>query len=389
MAKIFWFGDAVSNTGFARVTHSILDHLAKKHEVVVYGINYGGDPHNYPFKIYPACTTANPADKFGLGRIQNIITAEKPDFVICLNDIWIVNQVWERIHLIKDQLKFKFIAYFPTDSEWYPLSMLRFIKDWDFPVTFTQEQAQRLLAHGIKPQRLGVLPHGIDQGKFFPIDRDEARNRLKLPLDKFIVFNGNRNQPRKLVDQTIKAFAEFSVGKPDTILYLNMAEKDLGWAVKELFETEMRRRGQDPTARLCLTPGINYIAAPPDEQLNLIYNAVDVGINTANGEGWGLVPFEHAMCKKAQVVPAHTSCKDIWENAAPLINIGAWITDKDLGVERGVVDFKHAAEILDKLYKDKEYRESVAESCYEVTQNPAYRWHKIAEGFEKAMEVLA
>ena len=59
------------------------------------------------------------------------------------------------------------------------------------------------------------------------MDRDEARNRLNLPLDKFIVFNGNRNQPRKLVDQTIKAFAEFSVGKPDTLLYLNMAEKDL------------------------------------------------------------------------------------------------------------------------------------------------------------------
>ena len=95
------------------------------------------------------------------------------------------------------------------------------------------------------------------------------------------------------------------------------------------------------------------------------------------------------MCKKAQVVPAHTSCKDIWENAAPLINIGAWITDKDLGVERGIVDFKHAAEILNKLYEDNEYRESVAESCYQVTQNEAYRWHKIAEGFEKAMEVLA
>ena len=131
------------------------------------------------------------------------------------------------------------------------------------------------------------------------------------------------------------------------------------------------------------------MAAPPDEQLNLIYNAVDVGINTANGEGWGLVPFEHAMCKKAQIVPDHTSCKDIWENAAPLIKIGAWITDKDLGVERGIVDFMHAAELLDKLYKDKEYRESVAESCYEVTQNPAYRWNKIAEGFEQAMEVVA
>ena len=109
MAKILWYGDAVSNTGFARVTHSILEHLSKTNEVVVYGINYTGDPHPYPFKIYPAAPH-NPADRFGLGRIQSIVENERPDWFICLNDIWIVNQVWERIHLLKHQLKFKFIG---------------------------------------------------------------------------------------------------------------------------------------------------------------------------------------------------------------------------------------------------------------------------------------
>ena len=377
MSKILWYGDACSNTGFARVTHSILEHLKKDHEVVVYGINYTGDPHGYPFKIYPA-GAVNPSDKFGIGRIQQIVERERPDFFICLNDLWIVNQVWERIHLLKSQLKFKFIAYFPTDSEWYPLPMLRFIEDWDFAITFTPEQAQRLMAHGIKPKKLGIMPHGLDQGKFYAIDQDEARKRLGLPLDKFIVFNGNRNQPRKLIDQTIKAFAEFAKDKDDTILYLNMGEKDLGWAVQELFETEMRRRGADPAAKLAITPNMNYMTAPPDEQLNLIYNAVDVGINTANGEGWGLVPFEHALCKKPQIVPAHTSCQDIWKGKGLLIDVAAWISDKDLGVERGIVNYKHAAELIQLLYEDETYRKKVGEDCFEVTQNPAYRWDKIA-----------
>jgi len=388
MSKILWYGDAVSNTGFARVTHSVLEHLCKDNEVVVYGINYTGDPHGYPFKIYPAAAH-NPQDRFGIGRIQQIVEQEKPDFFFCLNDIWIVNQIWERIHLLRDVLKFKFIAYFPTDSEWYPLSMLRYIKDWDFAITFTIEQAQRLMAHGIQPKMTGVIPHGLDQSKFYEIDKEVARGKLGLPLDKFIVFNGNRNQPRKLIDQTIKAFAEFAKGKNDVLLYLNMGEKDLGWAVKELFETEMRRRGEDPTAKLALTPNMNYMSAPPDEQLNLIYNATDVGINTANGEGWGLVPFEHALCRKPQIVPAHTSCKDIWKNKGLLINVAAWITDKDLGVERGIVDYKHAAQLLQELYEDETYRKHVADACYEVTQNPSYRWDKVAEGFNKAMEILA
>jgi len=388
MAKILWYGDAVSNTGFSRVTHSVLEHLSKHHEIVVFGINYAGDPHNYPFKIYPAAA-ANPSDRFGIGRIQTIVEAERPDYVFCLNDLWIVNQVWERIHLLKNPLGFKFISYFPTDSEWYPEQMLRYIKDWDFAITFTIEQAQRLMAHGITPKRLGVVPHGLDEGKFFPIDTFQARNQLGLPQDKFIVFNGNRNQPRKMVDQTIKAFAEFAIGRDNTMLYLNMMEKDLGWSVKDLFVCEMARRGLDPTERLCLTPSINYLSAPPDTHLNLIYNAVDVGITTSNGEGWGLVPFEHAMCKKPQVVPNHTSCRDIWKGAGMLIDVAAWITDKDLGVERGIVDFQHAAKLLGELYEDKDLCKEVGDKCFEVTQNPSYRWDKVAEGFNKALQEVA
>jgi glycosyltransferase involved in cell wall biosynthesis len=387
MAKILWYGDAISHTGFARVTHSVIEHLSKDNEIVLFAMNYNGDPHGLPYKVYPAAAH-NPNDRFGIGRIQSVVQHEKPDIVICLNDIWIVNQVWERIHLLKSQHDFKFIAYFPIDSEWYTSPMLRYVKDFDFSVTFTVEQASRLMAHGVKPKKLGVIPHGLDQKKFYQIDQNEARKQLGLPPDKFIVFNGNRNQPRKNIDQTIKAFAEFAGNKDDVLLYLHMGEKDLGWAVKEVFESEMRRRGQDPTAKLCLTPHMNYMQAPSDERLNLIYNAVDVGINTANGEGWGLVPFEHAMCKKPQIVPNHTSCKDIWKGKGLLIDVAAWITDKDLGVERGIVNYKHAAELIQELYEDKEYRESVAEQCYEVTQNPSYRWDKIAEGFQKAVEVV-
>lgn len=389
MAKILWYGDILSNTGFARVTHSILEHLSNTHEVVAYGINYNGDPHNLPFKVYPAAAQ-NPSDRFGIGRLPQIVEKEKPDFIICLNDIWIVNQVWERVHLLKDSLKFKFIAYFPVDSAYYVSSMLQYIKDWDFAITFTVEQAQRLITQGVQPRLLGVVPHGLDQGKFFPMPREEARKALRLPDDKFIVLNANRNQPRKQIDLTIKAFVEFAVDKPDALLYLHMSEKDLGWDVRAIFDTEMKRRGLSSDSRMIMTTAnIDYTNAPPDELLNTIYNACDVGINTANGEGWGLVPFEHASCKKPLVLPNHTSFSDIWKGSALLADVAAWIYDKDLGVERGIVDVLDAAAKLTKLYTDKQFYNDIAESCYKVTQNPAYRWDRIAEAFNKAMEELS
>jgi len=389
MAKVLWYGDILSNTGFGRVTHSILEYLQKNHEIVVVGINYAGDPHDLPFKVYPAAAK-NPQDRFGIGRLPEIVDTEKPDFIICLNDIWIVNQVWERIHLLKDQHKFKFIAYFPLDSQWYVESHMRFVKDWDFAITFTIEQAQRVLQLGVEPKLLGVIPHGVETSKFFPIDKLEARKQLQIPEDKYIVLNANRNQPRKQIDLTIKAFAEFAVNKEDTMLYLHMSEKDLGWDIRAIFETEMKRRGLKSEQRLLMTTtNIDYCNAPADELLNLIYNASDVGINTANGEGWGLVSFEHAACKKPQVLPNHTSFAEVWKNKALLADVAAWIYDKDLGVERGIVDIKDMANKMTSLYEDKELTEKVANDCYEVTTNPSYRWDKIAEGFEKAMEEMS
>ena len=385
MAKILWYGDACSNTGFGRVTHSVLAHLSKEHEVAVIGINYNGDPHEYDYKIYPA-SNLHCADRFGLPRLVEIFNKEKPDVFICLNDIWVVNQVWERIHFLKEKNNFKFVAYFPTDSERYPNEMLRHIPHWDLAITFTIQQANRILSHGISPSRMGVLPHGVDLSKFNPMPREEARKALNLPLDKFIVLNANRNQPRKQIDLTIKAFAEFAQDKPDTMLYLHMGAKDMGWEIIPLFEREMKLRDLDPTNRLVLTSkDINYIAAPPDELLNTIYNAADVGLNTTNGEGWGLVAFEHAACRKPQVQPCHTSCMDLWDGAGMLIDVATWVIDKDLSVERGLINTSHAANLLSQLYADKALYAEVADACFAVTQRPEYRWESVAAGFSQAV----
>lgn len=388
MARILWHGDACSNTGFGRVTHSVLEHLSKDHEVHVLGINYSGDPHDYPYKIYPAANVNCP-DRFGLPRIPEIIDKVRPDVYICLNDIWVANQVWEQAQFLQEKYKFKFIVYFPVDSQSYLPDMLRNIPHWDMAITFTINSAQRIIQQKVPAKRLGVLPHGVDTGRFNPMPRDEARDQLGLPKDKFIVLNANRNQPRKRIDLTIKAFAKFAVDKPDTMLYLHMSAKDLGWDVIPLFKKEMSALGLDDHKRLVMTSeNINYIAAPPDEVLNRIYNACDVGINTADGEGWGLVSFEHASCRKPQIVPNHTVCADIWDEAGMLADISTWVIDKDLGVERGLVDIDHMVSLLNELYYNQNTYKEVADCCYAITQRKEYRWEHIALGFSKAVEDL-
>ncbi len=388
MAKVLWYGDACCNTGFGRVTHSILNHLSKQHEVTVLGVNAVGDPHDYPFDIYPAATV-NAPDRHGFNRIPEILSKVKPDVFIALGDIWVLNQVWERAQFLRETQKFKFFAYFPTDSQSYLSDMLRNIPHWDLATTFTVGSAKRLLDQGVEAQKLAVIPHGVDIGRFNPMPMDEARDQLGIPKDKFIVFNGNRNQPRKRIDLTIQTFAKFAVDKPDTMLYLHMALKDLGWDIMPLFRHEMEKRGLSAENRLVLTTNsMSYTDAPSDELLNKIYNVSNVGLNTADGEGWGLVSFEHASCRKPQIVPNHTVCRDLWEGVGMTTDIATWVYDKDLGVERGLIETDHAVEQLNTLYHDKLIYKEVADACYALTQRPEYRWETVAAGFVAAINDL-
>ena len=149
-----------------------------------------------------------------------------------------------------------------------------------------------------------MIAHGVDTEKFYPLCADkegvpgpEGRQKAITALygndpefrDAFIVLNANRNQPRKRIDITIKGFALFAENKPANVkLHLHMGVEDMGWNVIRM----AKRCGI--FERLILTANDNNIPSVPVRQLNEIYNAAAVGINTSVGEGWGLVNFEHA-----------------------------------------------------------------------------------------------
>jgi D-inositol-3-phosphate glycosyltransferase len=210
-----------------------------------------------------------------------------------------------------------------------------------------------------------------------------------LKDDIFIVFNGNRNQFRKRIDITVEGFAKFAKDKPDTQLYLHMGLKDQGWDIMPLFARAMQREGIDPNGRIILTA---QTQGPPNVEvdfLNAIYNAVDVGVNTCKGEGWGLVSHEHAACRVAQVVPNHTSCKEIFEGYGRLIRCDHVDVDTNYAREMPCPSSDHLAAILTELYEDREKREATAELCYLRATEERFNWDTIAHQFgEVFQEVL-
>jgi glycosyltransferase involved in cell wall biosynthesis len=268
------------------------------------------DPKSKGYRAYPAGIYGN--DPFGSHRIADLVQQIKPDLIWVTNDFWIAVGYWDAIKHLKSEIGFKFYCYSPIDSYGIFSEIIPPIEEWDGFGTYTDFGAEEMRKAGYS-KKIDIIPHGVDEGKFYPMDKTKCREELGVPKDIFVVFNGNRNQPRKRIDLTIKAFIKFALDKPDARLWLNMGKKDLGWDIVPLFRRMARDYGYDSREKLIITsPNFSVQNCLTVEQLNMTYNAVDVGINSCIGEGWGLVNFEHAATGVAQVVPDHTSLKEIF-----------------------------------------------------------------------------
>tara|TARA_R110000868_G_scaffold31646_1_gene115956 strand:- start:161 stop:1420 length:1260 start_codon:yes stop_codon:yes gene_type:complete len=387
--KLLWCGDIVAMTGFARVTENVLQRICDQYEVVVLSHNWWGDPTplQAKYKMYPSSNRFQTAP-FGEDRIREVVEKEKPDIVFTINDMWIINEQYKRIKDLHDQKLFKFVGYAPMDSYGWTGCLSETANDWDGVISYTEFGAHEFIRGGIR-KPITIIPHGITSDQFYPIDKTEARKRLNLKDDIFIVFNGNRNQFRKRIDITVEGFAKFAKDKPDTQLYLHMGLRDQGWDIMPLFARAMQREGLDPNGRIILTA---QTQGPPNVEvdfLNTIYNAVDVGVNTCKGEGWGLVSHEHAACRVAQVVPNHTSCKEIFEGYGRLIRCDHVDVDTNYSREMPCPSSDHLAAVLTDLYEDREKLAATAELCYLRATDERFNWDTIAHQFgEVFQEVL-
>lgn len=195
-----------------------------------------------------------------------------------------------------------------------------------------------------------------------------------------MVLNAHRSQPRKRMDLTLKGFALFAKDKPPNVqLYLHMGVEDVGWNVAKL----ATRYGIFD--RLILSQGTHSIPNVDTTHLNLIYNACDVGINSAMAEGWGLPTFEHAAAGKAQIVPRFGALEEIWSEAAEFLEPSSEVVFEQVLSEGRVVSPEAVASALERLYFDSTRRRQVAMACHERTRSNAYSPSSVASRWQEIL----
>lgn len=381
MKKLLWIGDANCDSGFAKATHYTLETLRKHYEVGVLGLNHPGDPHKYPYPIWP-CISAAGGDLFGVRRIPDVFREFRPDVVVIQNDPWNIPAYTNAINELKDVPRPTLVGAIAIDGQNCRGAAMNGLDHVIFWTNFAKLEA---IAGGFKKPS-SVVPLGVDGRIYTPGHRGEARQRLGLPKEMrnaFIVGNVNRNQPRKRLDLTIQGFANWIKSKNilDAYLYLHIAPTgDLGYDCDQLAGWW----GLHEPMRIAIaTPAV--FKGATEAHMADTYRAFDVQVNTGVGEGWGLTTLEGMACGIPQVVGDWAALGEWAKPAARMLPCRPVASINKVNVIGGEVDPADVAASLDALYRDYHLREKHIQAGLSLAGQRCYNWDNIGVAFMKAL----
>jgi glycosyltransferase involved in cell wall biosynthesis len=136
---------------------------------------------------------------------------------------------------------------------------------------------------GIRPGKIRVVYQGIDSSVFCPGDREEARRRLRIPGDAFVLLWVGRFHPQKGLELLLEACARLRQGGVAFHLYL------LGYGALE-------RALQAQTRRLGLGMAVHFVGPRPYLDLPDWYRAANCYVLPSRWEGLPNVLRESLAC---------------------------------------------------------------------------------------------
>lgn len=376
--RMLVIADAAVSSGFAKGTHNILETVKDTWDVHVLGLNYFGDPHPYPYSIYP-CNTVHGGDFFGLSRIAELVSKIGPDCALVQNDPWNFPRYLKALGNVPT---IGAVAVDGLNCQGHALNGLQLAIFW---TQFGLDQAR--LGGYIGPAT--VIPLGVNRQIYRPLSRRLAREKLSLPPQReyvrngFIVGNVNRNQPRKRIDLTIQYFAEWvhRYKIPDAFLYLHVAPTgDIGWNLAQL------AKYYGISSRLILSePSVGQ--GVTEEELAWTYAMFDVLLSTSQGEGMGLTTLEAMACGVPNVGADWAAYADWAKDAMILVPCSATAASPAINTIGGVMDREATIQALHALYANHELRQQFAELGIERAASPQFDWKEIGQAYVDVIDV--
>jgi len=276
-----------STNGYSRVAYEILQRLVAVEGIKVY--HYGWlqhKTHRRP-KIKGlseyAPTTEGEGDpremNMGEAKLEKYFKVCKADIVILYECPYMLSHLCNALNkkrsyklwVYLDQVyKHCNISNIPADK------FLIFSEQWRMPIKEPQYVLNHAPSSHIKP-----VPAE---------DILALKEKLKVEPTTPIFLSVNRNTQRKRLDLLLQSFVLYLKNGGDGHLILLTTTK--GFYNLEILIT-LERVPLDKVS--VLESGVS------DETVNLLYNVADYGVNTSDGEGWGLMAMDMAYLGKPQL----------------------------------------------------------------------------------------
>jgi D-inositol-3-phosphate glycosyltransferase len=207
-----------------------------------------------------------------------------------------------------------------------------------------EEVRQLVHLYDADPDRIEVVPPGVDHTRFTPGDQDEARAALGLGPGPLLLFAG-RIQPLKGVDVAVRTLVELD--RPDTRLAVVGGASGVDGPAEE-------RRVRDLVERLGLGDRVSFVAPRAHHDLTAWYRAADAVLMPSRSESFGLVALEAAACGIPVVAASVGGLRTLVQHgrtgylvegrdpAAYADHVGALLTDTAAAAEMAMCAAEHS-----------------------------------------------
>lgn len=224
----------------------------------------------------------------------------------------------------------------------------------DCIVTSTEEGKNNLIhLYGGQPQKIRVIPAGVDLDLFHPADREEARRELALEEYRRVLLFAGRLQPFKGLDLLLHAMTYLpnhgttrllvvggNAGKKDEMVKMNSLVNDLG-----------------------IGSMVGFVGQVEHDRMPTFYNAADICVVPSYHESFGMVAVE-ALASGTPVLASRVG------GLATIVRDG----------ETGYLFDERSPEVLATylclLMSENEIRKSMAQSARQSVEK--YNWSATA-----------
>jgi glycosyltransferase involved in cell wall biosynthesis len=247
-----------------------------------------------------------PVDGYGSpDTIRQLMELEKPDAIMFFTD----PRYWIWLFQMESEIRKKVPMIYLNIWDDYPAPMYNepYYESCDALMAISKQTLninKIVLGEKAKGKVLKYIPHGINEELFFPITPDHPEN-IRLQEAKkaifgdkeydFVVFYNSRNIRRKSTSDLLAAFRVFLDGLPKEkadkcalLLHTQPVDEhgtDLPVVIDLLFGEEYKN----------VYFSANRVAT---QDMNLLYNMIDVTALISSNEGWGLSLTESMMAGK-------------------------------------------------------------------------------------------